>query len=283
MTDPLMWSLSAMDWPTPATDCPVPQRGQLWRAAWGDAAALVVIAGSVTGRRIPVMIATADRVGDESTVTATTENNMRPTVWTGVHAEIMMFTLDHRIGDLTASSLATVAAAEAGTHLSEWAPITSVLDDRTLIRLALKEKLQAFAEVDWVPDTAEGLLSLAQLAGDSGVSASEIAAHLKITPGAARRLLQGRAELTEEQRRAVSELIGPVLHSNLRIDDDLVVAIDRPEHRPQLRLIAARSHEGDEAAARIDRAQRVMAMAARHRSTGERNWAELTRLALDED
>ena len=283
MTDPLMRSLSAMDWPTPAMDCPVPQRGQLWRAAWGDAAALVVIAGSVAGRRIPVMIATADRVGDESTVAATTENNMRVAVWAGVHAEIMMFTLDHRIGDLTESSLAKVAAAEAGTHLSEWAPITSVLDDRTLIRLALKEKLQAFAEVDWVPDTVEDLPPLAQLAGDSGVSAGEIAAHLKITPGAARRLLQGRAELTEEQRRAVSELIGPVLHSNLRIDDDLVATIDRPENRLQLRLIADRSYSGDEVAARIASAQRVMAMAARHRSKGERNWAELTRLALDED
>ena len=154
MTDPLMRSLSAMDWPTPAMDCPVPQRGQLWRAAWGDAAALVVIAGSVAGRRIPVMIATADRVGDESTVAATTENNMRVAVWAGVHAEIMMFTLDHRIGYLTESSLAKVAAAEAGTHLGEWASITSVLDDRTLIRLALKEKLQAFAEVDWAPNAA---------------------------------------------------------------------------------------------------------------------------------
>ena len=283
MTDPLMRSLNAMDWPAPAMDCPVPQRGQLWRAAWGDVAALVVIAGSVDGRTIPVMIATADQVGDESTVAATTENNMRAAVWTGVHAEIMMFTLDHRIGDLTASSLADVTAAQAGTHLSEWAPITSDLDDRTLIRLALEEKLQAFAETDWVPDIAEDSVSLAQLADDSGVSAGEIAAHLKITPGAARRLLQGRAELTEDQRAALSELIGPIAQSNLQIDDDLVAAIDRPENRPQLRLIADRSHDGDEAAARIDGAQRVMAMAARHRSKGERNWAELTRLALDED
>lgn len=283
MTDPLMRSLNAMDWPAPAMDCPVPQRGQLWRAAWGDVAALVVIAGAVVGRRIPVMIATADRVGDESTVAVTTENNMQVAGWTGVHAEIMMFTLDHRIGDLTESSLGTVAAAEAGTHLSEWAPISSVLDDRTLIRLALEEQLQAFAEADWVPDIAEGSVSLAQLADDAGVPAGEIAAHLKITPGAARRLLQGRAELTEDQRGALSELIGPVPHSNLRIADDLVAAIDRPENRPRLRLIADRGHDGNEAAARIDRAQRVMAMAARHRSKGEHNWAELTRLALDED
>ena len=283
MTDPLMRSLNAMDWPVPAMDCPVPQRGQLWRAAWDDVAALVVIVGSADGRTIPVVIATADQVGDESTVAVTTENNMQVAVWTGLHAEIMMFTLDHRIGDLTASSLAAVTAAEAGTHLSAWAPITSDLDDRTLIRLALEEELQAFAEVDWVPAVAEDSLSLAQLVDDAGVLASEIATHLNIAPGAARRLLQGRAELTEDQRAALSELIGPIPQSNLQIDDDLVAAIDRPENRPQLRLIADRSHIGDEVAARIASAQRVMAMAARHRSKGERNWAELTRLTLDED
>ena len=283
MTDPLMRSLNAMDWPAPAMDCPVPQRGQLWRAAWDDVAALVVIAGSADVRTIPVVIATADQVGDESTVAVTTENNMQVAVWTGLHAEIMMFTLDHRIGDLTASSLAAVTAAEAGTHLSEWAPITSDLDDRTLVRLALEERLQAFADADWVPDIAEDSVSLAQLADDAGVPASEIAAHLNVAPGAARRLLQGRAELTEDQRGALTELIGPVPESNLRIDDDLAAAIDSPENRPRLQLIAIRDHDGDEVAARIDGAQRVMGMAARQSSKGERNWAELTRLALDED
>ena len=283
MTDPLIRRLNAMDWPTPSLDRPTPQRGQLWRAAWEGSAGLLVITGSAAGRTVPAMIATADRVGDEATVVATTANGMRFAVWAGLHVQIMMFTLDHRLGDLTEESFAAVTAAAEGSHLGEWAPITSDLDDRVFIRIGLEEKLAEFVSAEWVPAADERSATLAQLAESSGVTASQIASRLGIAPGAARRLLEGRAELADYQRPALSELIGAVPESSLRIDDSLATALDRPENRPRLQLIADRDHDGDEAAARRARAERAMAMAARHRRTGDRNWEELARRALDED
>ena len=284
MTDPLMRRLNAMDWPVPSMDRPSPQRGQLWRAAWEGSAGLVVVAGSAASRKVPVMIATADDVGDEKTVVATTENGMKIAVWTGLHAEIMMFTLDHRLADLTAESLAAVTAASEGAHLSEWAPIISVLDDRVLIRVSLAAKLREFAGAEWVPAVDDERPStLAQLAESSGVTASQVAARLGIAPGAARRLLLGRAEPTDDQRSVLSELIGPIQESSLRIDEGLVAVLDRPDFRPRLQLIADQDHDGDETAARRARSERVMAMAARHRRAGNRNWADLARRALDED
>ena len=284
MTDPLMRRLSAMDWPTPSMDRPSPERGQLWRAAWEGSAGLVVISSSAVGRRVPVMVATADRVGDERTVAVTTVNGMQVAVWVGISAEIMMFTLDHRLGDLTAESLAAVAATSEGSRLSEWAPITSVLDDRVLIRLGLQAQLREFASVEWIPAVDEGSVPMAQQAEASGVTASQIAARLEIAPGAARRLLEGRAELTDDQRSVLSELMGPVPESSLRINDGLAAALDRPDNRPRLKLIADKDHDGDETAARRSYAERTMALAARHRRTGEHNWAELAAQALvDED
>lgn len=283
MTDPLMRRLNAMDWPALAMDRPTPQRGQVWRAAWESTAGLVVIAGSAAGRRVPVMVVTADRVGDERTVIATTVNNMRVTVWAGLYAEIMMFTLDNRLSDLTEESLATITAAAKGSHLGEWAPITSVLDDRMLVRLDLEAQLEEFASAEWAPAVDEHSATMAQLAEASGVTASEVAARLGITPGAARRLLLGRAEPTNEQRPVLAELMGPVPQSTLSIDEGLVAVLDRPDNRPRLQDIADRHHNGSETAARRACAERTMAMAARHRQAGDRNWTELVRRALDED
>lgn len=283
LTDPLMRRLNAMDWPVPSMDRPSPQRGQLWRAAWEGSAGLVVVAGSAVSRRVPVMIATADDVGDENTVVATTENGMKIAVWAGLHAEIMMFTLDHRLADLTAESLAAVTAASEGAHLSEWAPIITVLDDRVLIRVSLAAKLREFASAEWVPAVDERSSTLAQLAEASGVTASQVAARLGIAPGAARRLLLGRAEPTDDQRPVLSELMGPIPESSLRIDEGLVAVLDRPDYRPRLQLIADQDHDGDETAARRARSERAMAMAARHRRADNRNWADLARRALDED
>ena len=283
MTDPLIRRLKAMDWPAPAMDCPTPQRGQLWRAAWAGSAGLVVIADAAEGREVPVMAATADHLGDEATIVADTSNGIRVSVWAGVQADIMMFTLDHRLGDLTDASLAALTAAADGTHLAEWAPITSDLDDRILARIDLQEALQAFAAAEWVPAVDEDAPTLGQLAETHAVTASQITARLGIPPGAARRLLQARAEPTDSQRAALVELVGSLPQSNLRIPDGLVAALDSPSSRPRLRVIAKKDHDGNETTARRARAERAMAMAAGQLRSRQRDWAELARQALDVD
>lgn len=145
MPDPLIQRLRSMDWPTPTVDRPTPQRGQLWRAAQPGTVCLVVVVDPATGGRVPVMAASADRIGDDRTVVAQTTNGMRVAVWAGMQSLIAQESLDYRIGNLTSGGLTLIAGIMNGSCRGTWAPITSVLDDRILVRLELKERLRSLA------------------------------------------------------------------------------------------------------------------------------------------
>ena len=281
--DPLLQRLSELRWPTLALDHPEPAAGQLWRAAWGDAACLVVISGERDGRTVPVMAATADHVGDERAIVATAENGMSPSVWGGVAEFIKTFTLEHRITDLTGQSLDTLIAVAGGQQRGDWAPISSNLDDRVLVYADLVERLQTFSGAEWLRTASEDEPTLAELAEDAGMRASQIADHLKITPGAARRLLRRQREPSTEEVQILTDLLGSTPNATAQFDEDLVADLDLPEFRPQLRLIASNDHHGDEAATRRAFAGRMMTLAARPRQRGSLDWAALVRETLRED
>jgi hypothetical protein len=82
-TDPLALRLSALTWPVPTYDTPDPARGQWWRASWDVAACLVVVLRSRQGRRVRVAAASAEQVGDESTVLGDTVVGLNPDVGLG--------------------------------------------------------------------------------------------------------------------------------------------------------------------------------------------------------
>lgn len=144
MTDRLLRRLSAMDWPVPRQDRPDPAAGQLWRIDCDGTAGLAVIADAPAGRTVPAMAAIAEDVGDDRAVAAETENGMRVTVWTPLRTEIPTSALDHRVDDLTPKSFDAVQAVVSGRRQGDWAPISSILDDRVLIRLDLQEKMDLF-------------------------------------------------------------------------------------------------------------------------------------------
>ena len=279
--DFLLHRLNKMSWPTPALDQPEPALGQLWRAEWDGAACLALIFGERRGRTVPVLAATSDHIGDEQAIVAIAENGMEPAVWAGVAAPIMTFTLEHRITDLTRQSLEKLRAVAAEQQAGDWAPITSDLDDRVLVRADLTERIRNLSEAEWLP-TADSGPTLAELATDAGVTTSQVVEHLGITPGAARRLLLGQQEPSSDQARALADLLGSTPNTALRFDDDLVADLDLPEFRPRLRQIAAERHLDDEIAARRDFAGQMMALAARPRERGSLTWGALIREKLRE-
>ena len=279
--DSLLHRLNKLSWPTPALDQPEPAPGQLWRAEWNGGACLVLIFGERRGRTVPVLAATSDHIGDERAIVAVAENGMEPAVWAGITAPIMTFTLEHRITDLTRQSLEKLGAVAAGEQSGDWAPIVSDLDDRVLVRADLTERLRNLSEAEWLPTASSGP-TLAELATDAGVTTSQVAEHLRITPGAARRLLLGQQEPNSDQARALAELLGSAASTSVRFDDDLIADLDQPEFRSGLRLIAAASHQGDEIAARRDFAGQMMALAARPRERGSLTWAALIEERLRE-
>ena len=278
-TDSLLGRLSGLTWPTPTLDQPEPARGQLWRAEWDCKACLVVIFGERLGRTVPALAATSDHVGDERAIVAEAENGMQPAVWAGIAAPIMTFTLEHRVTDLTGQTLERLAAVAAGEEAGDWAPITSDLDDRVLVRAELTERLRNISEAEWLPETSDGR-PLDELASEAGVTTSHVAEHLGITPGAARRLLLGQQEPTSDQAQAIKELLGSASSTALRFDEGLVADLDLPEFRSGLRQIAAERHQGDEITARREFAGQMMALAARPRERGSLTWAALIRERL---
>ncbi|MYA40561.1 MAG: hypothetical protein F4Z31_02220 [Gemmatimonadetes bacterium] len=148
MTDRLLSQLRTLHWPAACQDSPPPAAGQLWRIARKGAAGLAVVADTPAprGRLVAVMAATADcDAGDDLTVAVETANGMRVAVWTALRAKIPASVLDHRLDDLTSASFDTVRAVASGHRPGDWAPISSILDDRTLIRLELQEKTERFA------------------------------------------------------------------------------------------------------------------------------------------
>lgn len=279
--DSLLDRLNRLTWPAAALDQPEPAPGQLWRAEWGNSACLVLIFGEPSDRTVPVLVATSDHIGDDRAVAAIADNDMEPAVWAGIAASVMTFTLEHRIADLTGESLKKVAAVAAGEQAGDWAPITSDLDDRVLVRAEVTERLQILSSAEWLP-TPSNSPTLAELASDAGISVGQVAEHLGITPGAARRLLLGQQSPRTDQAGALEELIGSVPDTPVQFDAGLVASLDQPEFRPALRLVATQSHQGDEIAARREFAGQMMALAARPRERGSLTWAALIRERLRE-
>jgi plasmid maintenance system antidote protein VapI len=225
--------------------------------------------------------ASSDDVGDDHAMVAETVEGLRPTVWGSVRALVPTFTLDVRLGDLTPASREWLAAIVAGDGVGVWPPISSNLDDRALVRAALEDRLAALSTAAWLPSApaSEGP-ALADAAAAAGVEASDVARHLRITPGDARRVLQGRRELTPSEAELLEALLGPTAGQVLTFDPGLIVELDLPEHRPALHEHAVAHHQGDEVGARRAVAGRMMAIAARHRQPGSRNWKALITDAL---
>jgi len=278
--DPLLHRLAQLNWPTPPADHPDPAPGQLWRSTWNGVASIVVTLAPPTGRNVAVAVASADQTGDEGTVVADTLLGMTVAVWTTITADIKFFTLEHRITDLTAASLDTVPDVRLNGTPGAWVPIVDELDDRALIRADLVDQIEALANADWLPETPTAVATVGDLAAQASITPSILARELGITPGDARRLTQGHRAPSPTEISALTELLGAVPASTATFDEALVASMDAPEFRPALQLVADRHHAGDDVAARRSFAGTMMAMAARPREQGPRNWRAMIRDAL---
>lgn len=273
--DPLTRRLAQLSWPEPATDRPNPKPGQLWRAAWGKTAVVVVVVGAAEGRRVEVVATSGEPVGDDSTIAVDTEVGLRPTVWSRLRSQIGVFTLDQRLGDLTAESWAALRDGETLEALGQWAPIVSDLDDRALVVADLEDRLRSLVEAEWLPMATPGE-PLRVLLERSGLTVSALAQILDITPGSARRLAQALREATEEERARMAVLFGVPADDGVTFDEELVAVLDQPTARPSVWRWAEARDLDDEGAARRDLATAVLALAARPRDPrGGKNWAAL--------
>ena len=287
-TDPLLRRLQREQWPELALDHPTLAVGQLWRAYWsGDrakpvACTVIVVAAAPGARVVDVVPTTDDEIGDDRAVRVTTTNGMTVSAWTGLRQQIYKFTLEHRLDDLTADSATTLLAVLNGTMPGEWTPILDVLDDRTLERADLVDRLTSLAAADWVPSVSAGR-TVGDLAAESGADNAAIAAALGISPGDARRLRQGGRPPTADEIEILTGVLGSAPAATAAFDGDLVADLDEPEFRPYLMRRASARFGDDEAAARVELAGELMAASFRTREPGRPDWKQAIRDALAQD
>lgn len=277
-TDPLLQRLQGLRWPSPAGDRPDPAVGQVWVLAWANVRTFGLLT-AVTRRTVDVTFLSTTGAGDENTVEVPLDNaGLRLSAWLTITGTVRRFALDQRVGDLTPGVVDDLAGQPR-----RWAAISSVLDDRALVRAELEDDADELTAVEWLPDGSVQPVGLVERAQELGLGIADVRAHLGLSAGAASRLLQRRALPTDEQTAALAELLQVPLgdiRGHLDIDPGLVDVLDRPAVRPALRLIAGERFGGDEQAARLDRASRTLALAARHQVPGETDWETLLNDAL---
>jgi hypothetical protein len=96
-------------------------------------------------------------------------------------------------------------------------------------------------------------------------------------------VLQGKRELTTSESAAMTTIFGVAPQSSVTFDDNLVEELDLPHCRSIIDTWARRHDSDDPVGARRLAAGRVMALAARHREPGQRNWRALIEEALGDD
>lgn len=271
--DPLLQRLSELPWPQPAIDRPPVEAGQLWRAAWQDTACLVVVLEAPLGRQVLVAAASGEEPGDETAVLAATDTGLSPLVWGSVAASIKVFTLEHRLADLSAGSFAAVQDAVRGDKLNTWAHISSPLDDRSLVRADLLDSLDYLANAEWVPRTSG--VPLSEQAEKAGLGVAEVARTLEIPPGDARALLHGKRALKANEVGTLTELFDAVPMEAIAYDEELVGFMDLPEYRERLGMWGASRRLTNPVSLRRSFADELMPMAPRMRSGSKRDWRTL--------
>jgi transcriptional regulator with XRE-family HTH domain len=285
-SDRLLRMVQDLRTPRLEMDQPAPGIGQLWRASWlsGDrpTACTVVVTAAPADRLVHVCPVADPSTGDESTAVLEAANGMNVAAWAGLDAPIHKATLEHRIADLTPGSVERLLLLIAGDGVGDFPPVFDELDDRAVVRADLADRLDALLQAEWLPTAGDDARTLGDLLATAGLSPSALAAALGVTPGAARRLARGESEPTPEQVDTLAELLGASPQLVVTYESDLVEDLDEPEFRPAILRRAERQYRGDEIAARRAVAGELMALAARHREAGARNWKALIRDGLNE-
>jgi hypothetical protein len=231
-------------------------------------------------RYVLVAAASPEPFGDERTLIAQTDVDVMPVVWGSVTASIKLFTLEHRIGDLTTYALAelqqTVFEHRAPQH---WPNISNILDDRVLERSQLQDSLLQLTQAEWAPQSTGH--SLADQATAAGVEVVDVRKALNIPPGDARNLLMGHRSLRPNEFAPLTRLLGASPEDATSYDDQLVRDLELPQFRARLERRAAVRGMTDPIALRRQFAEELMPVAARMRYQSQRDWKSVISDLLD--
>ncbi|GAB3430168.1 hypothetical protein [Actinophytocola sediminis] len=269
------------------------ERGQLWRAGWGDVAVLLLLVDLGDGevRAAPVTI--DPPAEDENSFVLESDCTGLPTsvtVWTGFTRFFPQRVLDTVIvawsADVT-TCLTNPASLEPGARLPvgmrRGRPIDSEFDDRSMIRADLEDDVDQLGQMPGLPAEPPGSppTTLAAVLGD--VDLARLCAALELSQPAVMKLLRGTTALTPAQAAVVAQVSGipqeRILGAALNMPRGLVQTAEHPRWRQV--WIARAQHLGtDEIQARLDGCQQAFALAARQTGGSQPDWDARLQRAL---
>ncbi len=229
-------------WNEPAPDV---EAGQLWRAAWQDAAEMVFITAVSDGQVMAAPVTVDSDFADEHTAVLppeATSAGVALAVWAGLTRQLPMFVLDRLVGRAAEGwSTPDVLTAARERGALNGTPLVDAVDRRHEYRAQLQDALEVLATASWAP---AGSGTLGTLLRGAGVKAEQVAQSLHATPQEALALLRNELPVTSEQARALAALAGTseaeLLDANPAPPVDLVAQLDQPRRRRQVQALASR-------------------------------------------
>jgi len=215
--------------------------GQLWRATWEDTSLLVLIVSHFHDGAGQAVVAT---IGEEPptdsqvpVVTFKADTARSVTAWISLQQVLHQRVLEVLIEDSrTSRSAATELWANQVKRLID------VFDPGALLEAELRDELNVLALAPGLRVASEHPRALKDLLpGDGGSRLQAVRDLLGVTQNDAMELLRGRNGLTEQQARILEQglaLPHGVLPTAGGLPNDVVMELEHPRWRPQLRALA---------------------------------------------
>lgn len=273
------------------------ERGQLWRAGWGDVAVLLLLLelGDGEVRASPVTI--DPPAEDENSFVLAPDCTGLPTsvtVWTGLTRFVPQRVLETLVAAWSADVTTYLTnptsmqpRAKLPIGMRRGLPIDSEFDDRCMIRADLEDDVDQLGQMPGLPVESPGSppTTLAAVLGDVDLAA--LCTALELPQPAVMKLLRGTTPLTPAQAAVVAQTTGVpqarVLGAVRGMPRGLVQAAEHPRWR-QVWIARAQRLGTDETQARLDGCQKAFALAARQTGSSQPDWnARLQRALFGEE
>jgi plasmid maintenance system antidote protein VapI len=252
-----------------------PAAGQLWQLEWDGrgAVGLIVDVGADTVQVVPAE--DDPHLGDAWALLVDEADNpigLDFVLWSGLAVTVPVRVLNVLLGVVpepvmtrVRDALAASAANQPGAPGGIGASVCSVLDERAQLAEAIKGRFAELAAATWLPAMAGEPANVGELLRAAGLQATQVADHLGLPPKEVLKLVRHQRPLSPEETGPLAALLGVApseLAATVSIPAELVAALDRPQRRSQLRVLAEAAGTR-EAAFRRAEALAILPMAAR--------------------
>jgi hypothetical protein len=265
------------------------ERGQIWRAAWGDVSLLILVA-DVDHAEIDAIAVTLDPGAEDAEAIilapSLTAFGVEVTLWMGLRASLPLRVLDEIVDEIPDRLIDWLASSSSNstTPIPKGAQVgqrtSTAFETSTSIRAGVEDDLEALQAAPALPTSTQPetpTRTLASLLGRAvDLSVLVVALNpLGFSQSDVMTLLRGKRPLTPDVVEVIAKATGvdPTLIADAvqPLPAEFVEEVDHPRWRPVWRERA--NNDGvDEATARLRVSYEIFALAARQTGSQSPDW-----------